>query len=85
MAWDKGHSDVVQLLLEKGATADTADALIWASWIGQSDVVKLLLEKGATVDTANEHGSTAVEHASVKGHSDVVKPAGEGGYSRYSW
>lgn len=68
----------LQLLLEKGATIDTADSdgptpLHWASENGQVEVVQLLLEKGAAIDTANSYGATPLHWASASGQVEVVQ------------
>ena len=50
-----GHTEVVKLLLDKGAQVnmqgkDGGSALMIASQNGHTEVVKLLLDKGAQVD-----------------------------------
>ena len=69
MATDKGRTDVVQLLLERGAQVDLQDndgltALIWANVRGHTEIVNVLLERGAQVDLQNNVGWTALMMAS---------------------
>ena len=78
MASDKGHTDVVQLLLERGAQVDLQNnvgltALIWASDKGHTDIVKLLLERGAQIDLQNNDEWTALMMASSCGQTEIVK------------
>ncbi|XP_064402664.1 uncharacterized protein LOC135348400 isoform X9 [Halichondria panicea] len=72
------HSDVVKVLIEKGAQVniqlnDGRSALMIASQYGHSDVVKILIEKGAQVNIQLNDGRSALMIASQNGHSDVVK------------
>lgn len=52
-ASDKGHTEVVRLLLERGAAPNVKDTfygatpLIWAAQKGHAEIVRLLLDKGA--------------------------------------
>jgi hypothetical protein len=52
-ACDKGHVEVVKLLLERGAEADVRDTfykatpMTWAASKGFAEIVKLLLDKGS--------------------------------------
>ncbi len=52
-AADRGHTEVVKFLLEKGANPNVSDtfyhatALIWAASKGRTEIVKMLLAKGA--------------------------------------
>ena len=75
-----GHTDIVKLLLDKGALIDMTGtdgwtALIAASQTGHVDVASLLLDKGAIyiVDIRNIHGQTALTSASHGGHIDVIQ------------
>jgi ankyrin repeat protein len=78
-ASERGHLDVVKLLLDNGADVNTqgggryGSALQAASEEGRLDMVKLLLDKGADVTTQGGDYGNALQAASVSGHSDVVK------------
>uniref|UniRef100_L2FBA5 Nacht and ankyrin domain protein n=1 Tax=Colletotrichum fructicola (strain Nara gc5) TaxID=1213859 RepID=L2FBA5_COLFN len=72
-----GHSDVVQLLLNKGANANVqcgeyGNALQAASYRGHLDVARLLLEEGAIINAQGGRFETALQAASKSGHLDVV-------------
>ena len=59
------NSDIIELLLEKGADANIQDndgytALIWAVQKGDLQIVRLLLEAGAEVNIQNNMGDTAL-------------------------
>jgi ankyrin repeat protein len=69
-AAEKGHLDVAQLLLDRGAaidkTANTGStALIEAAKKGHLDVARLLLDRGAELDKDNCFGWSALMQASV--------------------
>ncbi len=76
-AVQKGHKDVVQILLERGAAADIQEkysgntALIYAARLGYQDIVKILLAYGARVDCRNSSGKTALDMAEEKKHSAI--------------
>ena len=78
IAIQKGHSDIVKLLLENGAQVNLQDnngicALMSASQKGHSDIVKLLLEYSAHVNVQDDDGLSALMTASQNGHSQVAK------------
>lgn len=83
-AADKGHKEVVQLLLERGADADIQNsegrtALFHAIDKGREQVVQLLLEKGATPDLQGPLEMTALHVACDDlGHEKVVQLLLEG-------
>ncbi|HEX3821613.1 MAG TPA: ankyrin repeat domain-containing protein [Candidatus Sulfotelmatobacter sp.] len=63
-----GRTDVVEFLLEKGASLDSREstgltALHWAIIGGQLDTIKLLLARGASLETRNIHGGNALGQA----------------------
>jgi ankyrin repeat protein len=65
----KGHVEVVQLLLDRGAQMDIQDdsdgttSLMMAIQFGHVEVVKLLLDRGALIDIQNNWGGTALMFA----------------------
>jgi ankyrin repeat protein len=84
MAAQRGHVEVVRLLLGAGANFEQGTSSGWspllvAAWSGHVGVVNLLLEAGANtgVTTTVVHlgiavGSTPLEIATAMGHSTVV-------------
>jgi Ankyrin repeats (3 copies)/Domain of unknown function (DUF3471) len=72
-ASDKGHTEVVKLLLEKGANPNSKDTfynstpLNWAVQKGHAEIVRALLEKGA------EGEAGALAGAASEGKADIVK------------
>ncbi|RJP74031.1 MAG: ankyrin repeat domain-containing protein [Candidatus Abyssobacteria bacterium SURF_17] len=73
-----GHSDVVGLLIKKGANVDAQDnhgdtALRHAIMKEHSDIVQILLDSGADPNIANNSGTTAMEHALTKKNSVVIE------------
>jgi len=70
------NTDVVKLLLEKGANpnARTKDlgscALIFAAAAGDPATVRLLVEKGAEVNVRHESGYTALMYAAASENTD---------------
>ena len=70
-ACDKGHLEVVKVLLDKGANLDSKDTfynqtpLAWAVSNGHTEIARLLLDKGAegealALSTATALGNTAI-------------------------
>lgn len=72
-----GYTDIVKLLIEKGATVNESPGrttpLMMASWLGHSDTVQVLVDSGANVNAKDETGATALTDAARKGHKDVVQ------------
>ena len=65
-----GHTEVVALLLERGAdvnakSRDGGTALHAAAFLGRAETVKLLLEKGADTTLRNNMGSIAIDGAKL--------------------
>ena len=88
-ASEKGHHEIVQLLLEiegidinkasgsadtDGYTADGYTALIGASWYEQAEVVKLLMQKeGIDINKADERGNSALFFVSRNGNTEILQ------------
>jgi ankyrin repeat protein len=78
LAAKAGASDIVQLLLNKGAdinstTGGGASALYIACQSGNVEVVKVLLESKAKPDLLTDFGWSPLFVAAYKGYSDIVK------------
>ena len=78
-AADKGHKEVVALLLDRGANINAASegnflytALMIAAGRGYSEIVNLLLARGADVNASNSIGHTALTIAAGLGHKEIV-------------
>ncbi|KAJ3341560.1 hypothetical protein HDU83_006579, partial [Entophlyctis luteolus] len=73
-----GHYDVVELLLDEGATVDIKDKrdkstpLIHACKAGHLEIVKLLVSKGADLFAVDNMGRTPLIHACKNGHADIA-------------
>lgn len=73
----EGHTEVVALLIECGAsvhslTEDSSNALQKACKGGHFGVVKLLLQHGANANTSDRWMWTPLHHAARGSHSDLV-------------
>lgn len=73
-----GQSEIVAMLLERGAEIDARDQdsgatplYNAASW-GKLDAVKLLIEKGADVNARNKTGKTPLAAAEENGFTEVA-------------
>ena len=82
-AAQKGHVEVVKMLLDAGAeiekTTSGITPLCWAADSGKTDVVKLLLERGANVNAIGKKNAPALYHAADIGYKDLVKVLLENG------
>ena len=86
IAAEKGHVEVVKLLLTEGnaevdkAANDGVTPLYAAAMQGKTEVVKLLLTEGnAEVDKTNNTGATPLYVAAEQGMTEVVKLLLRGG------
>lgn len=72
-----GHSEVVSVLLQKGAQINMTGkrgetALYLAASKGNTEVVKLLAAQGADLDRASSDGKTPLHRATMAGHAETV-------------
>ncbi|KAJ7581693.1 hypothetical protein C8J56DRAFT_250116 [Mycena floridula] len=77
-AVQQGHSDIVQLLLDKNADPDACNKyqrtpLSYAAEEGHSNIVQLLLDKNADPHACDEYQRTPLSYAAEEGHSDIVQ------------
>lgn len=78
-AAEKGHDEIVGLLVEKGADLETKNTifgttpLIWGHRSRNKVVVKRLREKGANIDSRDTRGQTPLSKAAESGHEAIVK------------
>ena len=67
-----GYKDVVEVLLEGGASYRTSS--LWkAAEKGHKEIVEMLLEGGADVNHKDDDGWTALRWATKEGHKEVVQ------------
>ncbi|XP_010007888.1 PREDICTED: ankyrin repeat domain-containing protein 2, partial [Nestor notabilis] len=74
----RGHTDILQKLLDSGATVDFRDrldctAVHWACRGGHLDAVKLLQDRGADLNVKDKLLSTPLHVATRTGHPDIVE------------
>ncbi|KAM5517603.1 hypothetical protein FOXYSP1_08388 [Fusarium oxysporum f. sp. phaseoli] len=77
-ALQRGHSGIVQLLIDSGAKIDAqagalGTALQSASYCGQLDFVQILLDHHADVNLLSGTFGTALQAACYQGHEDIVQ------------
>ncbi|MBI3583502.1 MAG: ankyrin repeat domain-containing protein [Nitrospinae bacterium] len=73
-----GKTEIVKLLLEKGANPDAQDeqgwtALLWAAKENYPDIARLLLDKGANLNAKNRFGETALKLAKKNNHKEMIE------------
>jgi uncharacterized protein len=78
LAVEKGHAQLVELLLARGAAVQVQGTLGWtalmrASSEGHTDVVKVLVKRGADITYKAPDGETALGLALWRGHTEVEK------------
>ncbi|GIY72668.1 transient receptor potential cation channel subfamily A member 1 homolog [Caerostris darwini] len=77
LAVSKGHLEIVEILLKKGADVKTtfdnsSHPLHLAAISGNVDIVKCLLKHGAAVNCVNNFGETPLHKAAAYNASDVI-------------
>lgn len=75
---NKGKTEEVRALLDKGADVNSRDAdgrtpLTEAAYNGHAETVKLLLERGGDPNAAKKDGATVYGLANGRGHKEVVE------------
>ena len=80
----KGHGQVAQLLLDKGASPNALDGhmqtpLHWAAMWGHTEMARLLIEYGALIMMYDNWGRTALHWAARHGHKDLAQLLVESG------
>ena len=79
LASEKGHKEIVELLIQNGIDVNQQDkifgrnALHWASWKNHKEIVEFLLEKGIDINRQNHAGSTALHCATKEGHKKICE------------
>ncbi|KAF7343972.1 ANK-REP-REGION domain-containing protein [Mycena venus] len=73
-----GHTEIVQILLNKGANVNAAgrkwgSSLQAAAYGGHTDIVQILLDKGADVNAAGVFYGSSLQAAAEGGHTDIVQ------------
>jgi hypothetical protein len=74
----KGHVDVVQALIQKGANINAKDnddstPLHWAAFMGHVDIVNALIQQNAEINLKDNDGVTPLHLAAQNNHGEVVK------------
>ncbi|KIJ12206.1 hypothetical protein PAXINDRAFT_83314, partial [Paxillus involutus ATCC 200175] len=77
-ACDRGHMNIVELLLAKGADVNAAGEysgtpLRMACFRGHMNIVELFLEKGADVNASGGYSDTPLQAACLRGHMNIAK------------
>ncbi|XP_075718262.1 ankyrin repeat domain-containing protein 6 isoform X3 [Rhinoderma darwinii] len=78
LAANKGHLNVVQILLKAGCDLNVQDdgqqtALHRAAVVGNSDILAILIQEGCALDRQDKDGNTALHEAAWHGFSQSVK------------
>ena len=74
----KGHTEIVRLLLDRGADPNIQDdqgqtALINAIFSISIETVKLLLDRGADPNIQDDQGQTALMFTARNGHTEIME------------
>ncbi|RYP80768.1 hypothetical protein DL770_006088 [Monosporascus sp. CRB-9-2] len=80
LSWaaEKGHKEIVQLLLDSGAEADAKDdngrtSLSRTAEKGDKEIMQLLLDSGAEADAKDNDSWTPLFRAAERGHKEIVQ------------
>ncbi|KAL7656775.1 hypothetical protein ACMYSQ_005847 [Aspergillus niger] len=78
LAAENGQEDIVQMLLERGASIDTKNSdsqtpLSLAAANGHERIVQMLLKRGATTETKSSIDQTPLSSAAENGHEKIVQ------------
>lgn len=90
IACSKGHRNIIDFLLNKGANPDTSDKrdctpLIISCKYGHLQVVCKLISIGVDLNSKDIDGVTALIMASANGHMDIVKELLVSGVDMEEW
>ncbi|KAK2593245.1 hypothetical protein QQS21_009044 [Conoideocrella luteorostrata] len=77
-ACERGHAEIVQMLLDKGAdvnaqSGDCDNALQAASEAGHVDIMQILLDNGADINAKGRQYSNALQAASYRGDAKIAQ------------
>lgn len=77
-AIEKGHTEMVNFLISRGANIETQNQeggtpLIVASYNGHPDIAELLIKKGAQVNTSTRTGHSPLGFAVMQNHFEIAK------------
>ena len=78
IAASEGHSDILLLLIERGADVDDRNEdgntpLHRASRNGRLEAVQLLLDRGADIDVQNNFNNSVLVYAMFGGHAEIAR------------
>ncbi|XP_054900595.1 ankyrin repeat domain-containing protein 6b isoform X2 [Poeciliopsis prolifica] len=78
LAAQKGHLEVVRILLKAGCDLDIQDdgeqtALHRAAMVGNTDIISALIQEGCALERQDKDGNTALHEVSWHGFSQCVK------------
>ncbi len=77
LAGERGHREMVALLLDRGADIELTDDVGWrplasAAREGQTEVVRLLLDRGADIDALGWNDDSALGIAALEDRHEIV-------------
>ncbi len=78
LAASLGHSDILKLLLDKGASVDVLDVhnkmtlLHLAALANKTNTVRLLIQRGADLEARDRYGFTALHWAAMQGATETA-------------